>query len=107
MSQFDDRRTAAETKHVRDEDMTFRINARRNRLLGVWAAERMRLTPEETSAYATSVVQADFEEIGDEDVVRKLFGDLTAAGVEVDDAQIRAALVEKLIEARRQLMEAQ
>ena len=53
----------------------------------------MGLTPEETTAYATSVVQADFEEAGDEDVIRKLLGDLTSAGVEVDDAMIRAALL--------------
>jgi len=107
MSQFDDRRTAHETKHVRDEDLAFRITARRNRLLGVWAAEQMKLTAEETSAYATSVVQADFEEVGDEDVIRKLLGDLAAAGVDIDDARIRTALADKSVEARRQLMEAQ
>ena len=88
-----------------DEEMMFKITARRNKLLGHWAAEKMGLTPEETAAYATSVVQADFEEAGDEDVVRKLMGDLTSAGVEVDDAMIRAALDEKMAEARRQFIE--
>ena len=65
----------------------------------------MGLTPEETTSYATSVVQADFEEAGDEDVIRKLLGDLTSAGVEVDDAMIRAALDAKMVEARRQFIE--
>jgi hypothetical protein len=89
-----------------DADTAFRVAARRNRLLGHWAAEKMGLSPEETEAYAKAVIQADFEEAGDEDVIRKLLGDLTTAGVDVDDAKIRAALDAKLIEARRQIMEA-
>jgi hypothetical protein len=107
MTTFDDRERAFETKFARDEDMAFRITARRNRLLGVWAAELMKLTPEETGSYATSVVQADFEESGDDDVVRKLLGDMLAAGVEVDDSAIREALTAKSVEARRQLMAAE
>lgn len=107
MTTFDDRERAFETKFARDEEMMFRITARRNRLVGQWAAEKMGLTPEETDAYAKAVVQADFEEAGDEDVIRKLLGDLTSAGIEIDDAGVRAALGEKTIEARRQLMEAQ
>ena len=62
------------------------------------------LTAEETDAYAKAVVQADFEEAGDEDVIRKVLGDLIAAGCDVDDAGVRAALEEKSIEAKRQLM---
>ena len=77
------------------------------KLVGEWAAERMGLTPEETDAYAKSVVQADFEEAGDEDVIRKLAGDLTAAQVEISDAEIRAALNDKAVEARRQFMDKQ
>lgn len=107
MTSFDDRERAFETKFARDEDMQFRVTARRNKLVGQWAAGLMGLTPEETTAYATSVVQADFEEAGDEDVIRKLIGDLTAAQVDVDDAAIRQALVDKTVEARRQLMESQ
>ncbi len=107
MTTFDDRERAFEAKYVRDEEMAFRVTARRNRLLGQWAAEKMALTPEETDAYAKAVVQADFEESGDEDVVRKLLGDLTAAGVEIDDAAVRAAVEQMTVEARRQLMEAQ
>lgn len=105
MTTFDEREHAFEAKFAHDEEMAFRIVARRNRLLGQWAAAHMRLTPEETDAYAKAVVHAEFEEAGDEDVVRKLLGDLGAAGVETDEATVRAALDEQLIEARRQLME--
>ena len=102
MTTFDNRENAFENKFAHDADLHFKITARRNKLVGHWAAEKMGLTPEETTSYATSVVQADFEEAGDEDVVRKLLGDLTSAGVDVDDAMIRAALEEKMVEARRQ-----
>ncbi len=107
MTTFQDRERAEEAKFARDEELLFRITARRNRLLGEWAAERMGLNPAEADAYAKSVVQADFEETGDEDVVRKLLGDLTGAGVEVDDAQIREQLGFKTAEAKRQLVDAQ
>ncbi|GAA0745426.1 DUF1476 domain-containing protein [Sphingomonas sp. ABOLD] len=105
MSTFDDRERAFEAKFARDEDMAFRITARRNKLLGQWAAAKMGLTPEETDAYAKAVVQADFEEAGDEDVIRKLLGDMLAANVEIDDATVRRAIEEQTVEARRQLME--
>lgn len=104
MTDFKDRQRAEETNFAREEEMLFRITARRNRLLGAWAAERMNLSATETEAYAKAVVQADFEEAGDEDVVRKLIGDLTSAGVDTNDAEVRAALEAKQIEARRQLM---
>lgn len=104
MTDFKDRERAEEAKFAHDEESAFKVAARRNRLLGHWAAEKMNLTAEETDAYAKAVVQADFEEAGDEDVIRKLLGDLTAAGVDVDEAGVRAALEEKAIEARRQLM---
>jgi len=107
MTTFDDREKAFENKFAHDQEMVFRITARRNRLLGQWAAELMKLTAAETDAYAKSVVQADFEEAGDEDVVRKLLGDLTSAGVEIDDGHIRSALNAKTTEARRQIMEEQ
>jgi hypothetical protein len=104
MTDFSDRERAEEAKFAMDEQTAFRVAARRNRLLGHWAAAKMGLTPEETDAYAKAVIQADFEEAGDEDVIRKVLGDLTAAGVDIDDAGIRAALDEKAIEAKRQLM---
>ena len=107
MSQFDDRERAFETKFAHDEEMKFRVIARRNRLLGEWAARKMGLSQAETESYAKDVVRADFEEAGDEDVIRKVLGDLTAAGVETNDAEIRQTIEHKLVEAKRQLMEAQ
>jgi hypothetical protein len=107
MSTFDDRERAFETKYARDQDMQFRVTARRNKLLGHWAARLMGLTDAEADAYAKEVVRADFEEAGDEDVIRKLIGDLTSAGVDVDETKIRQALEHKTVEARRQLMESE
>lgn len=104
MTDFKDRQKGEEAKYAMDEDTAFRVAARRNRLLGEWAAGLMGLTPEETEAYKKAVVQADFEEAGDEDVIRKLLGDLTQAECDVDEATVRAQLEEKSIEARRQLM---
>lgn len=104
MTDFKDRERAEEAKFAMDADTAFRVAARRNRLLGQWAAEKMSLTKEEGEAYAKAVIQADFEEAGDEDVIRKVLGDLTAAGVEIDEAGVRAALEDKNVEARRQLM---
>lgn len=104
MTTFDDRERAEEAKFAHDSDMLFRVHARRNRLLGQWAAERMGLSAVEAEGYAKSVVQADFEEGGDEDVVRKLLGDMTSAGIETDEAEVRQAMEAKQIEARRALM---
>lgn len=104
MTDFRDRERAEEAKFAMDEDTAFRIAARRNRLLGRWAAEKMRLTPEETDAYAKAVIQAEFEEAGDEDVIRKVLGDLVGAGCDIDEAGVRSALAEKSVEAKRQLM---
>ena len=105
MTDFNDRERAEEAKFAMDEETAFRVAARRNRLLGQWAAVKMGLTAEETDAYAKSVVQADFEEAGDEDVIRKLLGDMVAAGVDIDEAAVRAALDAKAVEARRQFIE--
>lgn len=104
MTTFDDRERAFEAKFARDDEMQFRVHARRNRLLGQWAAVRMGLTDAEADAYAKSVVQADFEEAGDEDVIRKLQGDLMAAGVDCSESEVRAAMDEHAVLARRQLM---
>ncbi len=104
MTDFQDRQKGEERKFAMDAETAFRVAARRNRLLGHWAAEKMNLSPEETEAYAKAVIQADFEEAGDEDVIRKVLGDLTSAGCDIDDAAVRAALEEKSVEAKRQLM---
>lgn len=102
MTQSDDR--SLEAKLAQDEDTLFRILARRNRLLGEWAAELMGLSEAETEAYAADLVRADFEGGGGKDVVLKLLGDLTAAGVDIDQDRIREAIKDKLVEARRQLI---
>ena len=107
MTTFDDRERAFEAQYARDEEMQFRIIARRNRLMGGWAAGLMGLTEVEATSYAKDVVRADFEAAGEEDVIRKLLGDLTSAGVDIDDTRIRDALAHKTVDARRQLMEAQ
>ncbi len=106
MSQFDDRERAFEAKYARDEEMLFRITARRNRLLGQWAARQMGLTEAEAESYSKDVIRSDFEEAGDHDVVRKVLGDLTSAGIDCDEDQVREALKNKEIEARRQIIEA-
>lgn len=105
MTAFDDRENAFESKYAHDEEMQFKITARRNKLLGYWAAEKMGLTAEEAEAYGKSVVQADFEEAGDDDVLRKVQGDLTTAGVEANEASVRAAMEELIVEARRQFID--
>ena len=94
MTTFDDRERAFESMFARDQEMQFKIVARRNRLLGQWAAGLMGLTEAEADAYA-------------KDVIRKILGDLTSAGVDCDEARIRTALEHKTVEARRQLIEAQ
>jgi len=104
MTDFKDREKGEERKFVLDAETAFRVAARRNRLLGHWAAEKMGLGPEETDAYAKAVIQADFEEAGDEDVIRKVLGDLVAAGCDMDDTDVREALEAKSVEAKRQLM---
>jgi len=105
MTQFNDRERAFESKFAHDEEMKFRMIARRNRLLGEWAARKMGLSAEETVTYAKDVIRADFEEAGDEDVIRKVLGDLTAAGVDSDESRIRDALGHKLVEAKRQVIQ--
>src|SRR5438105_14121127 len=106
MTQFDDRERAFEAKFARDEEVQFRVAARRNRLLGAWAARQMGLTDAEAESYAKDVIRSDFEEAGEHDVIRKVLGDLTSAGVECDEETVREAMRNKEIEARRQIIEA-
>jgi hypothetical protein len=98
---FDDRENAFEAKFAHDADMQFRAEARRNKLLGLWAAGLMGRTGPEADAYAMEVVKADFQEAGHEDVVRKVKADL---GDRVTDEQIRAKMAELLITAKGQLL---
>ena len=101
MTTFDDRENAFENKYAHDEEMKFKAEARRNKLLGLWAAGLLGKTGDEAAAYAKEVVMADFEEAGDEDVYRKVAGDLGGNATEV---QIRTKMVELMVEAKRQIM---
>lgn len=101
MTTFDDRENAFENKFAHDAEMQFRATARRNKLAGLWAAGLLGKSGQEAADYAITVVQADFEEAGDEDVVRKLAADL--AGHATAD-EIRAKLMALLPEAKAQLM---
>jgi hypothetical protein len=100
MSTFDDRESAFENKFVHDEELAFKAIARRNKLVGLWAADLMGKSGDEAAAYAKEVVIADFEEAGHDDVVRKLMADL---GDRADEATIRAKMAEFLPVARAQI----
>lgn len=104
MTTFDDRQKAFEAKFAHDADLKFKVAARRDKLVGLWAAGKLGLSGDAADAYAKSTVIADLEEAGDEDVVRKLVADLDAKGVA--EAEVRAALAEQSEIARRQIMEA-
>ncbi|MEM9706343.1 MAG: DUF1476 domain-containing protein [Pseudomonadota bacterium] len=99
MSSFDDRKDSFEAKFAHDETLRFKAEARRNKLLGLWAAELMGLSGDKAEDYAKTVIVADLEEAGDEDVFRKLRKDLDTAGVEQSDHQIRRHMDEFLRQA--------
>ena len=99
MAQFDDRRDAMEKKFAHDEELRFKATARRNKMLGLWVAGQLGRSGPEADAYAKSVVVADFEEAGDDDVLRKVKADLEAGGVQVSDAALRTRMDELLVTA--------
>ncbi|MEM8957747.1 MAG: DUF1476 domain-containing protein [Pseudomonadota bacterium] len=101
MTTFDDRENAFESKFAHDNEMMFKAVARRNKLLGYWAAELLGKTGDDAEAYAVEVVKSDFEEAGHEDVVRKVAGDV---GDKATDDEIRAKMAELLTVAQMQLM---
>lgn len=103
MANMDDRKDAFEKKFAHDEELKFKATARRNKLLGLWAAEKLGKTGEAAEAYAKEVVIADFQEAGDGDVFRKLRADFDAAGVEQSDHQIRRTMDELLDQAIEQV----
>ena len=102
MSGLDDRGDAFENKYAHDAEMQFKAMARRNKLLGVWLAPQ--IGEADADAYAKSVVIADLEEQGDEDVIKKVMADITAAGASLTEADIRAKLTELGAEAKTQIM---
>jgi len=105
MTTFDDRERAFEAKFAHDQELLFKVHARRDKLLGKWAAQRMGLSPAETDAYCRDLVHTDFEMVGDTDITKRLLGDLTGAGVDIDEAAIRAQIEVASAAARRQLIE--
>ena len=105
MTTFDERKDAAEKRFAHDAELEFKANARRNKLLGLWVAEKLGKSGAEADAYAKSVVMADFEEAGDDDVLRKVKKDLDAGGVALDDATIRKAMADLLSRAIEEIRE--
>ncbi|MEZ5827882.1 MAG: DUF1476 domain-containing protein [Hyphomicrobiales bacterium] len=103
MTSFDEREKSFERKFALDEELRFKSTARRNKLLGLWAAEKMGLSGDDAQAYAREVVKADLEEPGEEDVFRKIRKDFDAKGVDQSDHQIRRAMAELIVEAVSQI----
>lgn len=103
MTTFDDRKNAYESKFAHDEALRFRAVARRNKLLGAWAAEKLGRSGPEAEAYALEVIRSDFAEAGDEDVARKVLADLEGAGVPVDAQTVRQKMDELLVVAATQI----
>ena len=103
MTAFDDRKDAFEKKFAHDEELRFKATARRNKLLGLWAAGQLGKSGADAEAYAKSVVMADFEEAGDDDVLRKVFEDLKGAGASITEGDVRLKMDELMAVAREQI----
>jgi len=103
MTTFDDREKGFETKYALDQEQEFKAVARRNKLLGLWAAEKMGLSADSADQYASAVVKADFEQPGEEDVYRKIHQDLEGAGIEASEGEIRRKMDELSSVAREQI----
>ena len=105
MSGFDDREKAFETQYLHDQDLQFKVEVRRNKLLGLWVAdELLGITGDARDAYAKEVISADFEEPGEEDVVRKVMADLGAKGVDFSEHRLRNKMEELMAVAKQQMM---
>ncbi len=102
MTSFDNRENAFENKYAHDEELRFKVTNRRNKLLGLWAAERMGKT--DASAYAKEVVMEDFKEAGDDDVLQKVLADLTGANIEITAEELRSKMNALIGEAKQQVM---
>lgn len=104
MTTFDDRKKGFEEKFAHDQDLQFRVMNRRNRLMGLWAAEQLGKTGDDATAYAKEVVLADFEVPGPDDVVRKVMKDFQDAGVDISEHRVRKHLDELMAAAKEQVM---
>lgn len=101
---FDEREKGFEAKYHHDQEIRFKVTARRNKLLGLWAAELMNISGAEAEAYAKEVVTADFEEAGDADVLRKVLADLEARSVDVNELRLRKEMDRLMDVAREQIL---
>ena len=99
MTTFDKREEGFEKKFAHDEELRFKANARRNKLLGLWAAEKLGLSGDAANAYAKEVVMADFEESGDNDVLKKVHADLTAKGITQSEQDVRRTMIDLMEKA--------
>jgi hypothetical protein len=104
MATFDERKKGFEDKYKHDKELEFKVNARRNKLLGLWAAKELGVPAAEQDAYAKAVVMADFEKPGDDDVVQKILADFKLKGVEMSEHRLRKHMTELLEIARQQVM---
>lgn len=103
MTQFDDREQAYEKEFARNEEFDFKVTARRNKLLGLWAADKLGLTGDVADVYATEIVKSDFKKVGDEDVYAKVKGDLDEKKADVSEHQLRREMEQLMEVARAQL----
>ena len=103
MTTFDKREEGFEKKFAHDEELRFRATARRNKLLGLWIAQKLGMSGADADAYAKEVVQSDFEEAGDDDVFRKVRKDLDAKGVAASDQEIKTQMIELMAQAVSQI----
>ncbi|RED49971.1 DUF1476 domain-containing protein [Aestuariispira insulae] len=106
MTQFDDIEKAREAKFSHEQEVEFKAIMRRNKLIGLWAADEMGLTGADADAYAKTIIDIDFEKVGHEDVVQKLLADMLAKGVETSDHIVRKQMDDLLVEAKKQLASA-
>ena len=104
MTSFDDRKKGQEEKFRHDQELGFKVTARRNKLFGLWAAGKMGISGGEAEAYAKEVVAADFERPGDDDVIGKVRNDLAAKGIRLSDAQLKDELQRLAGEAKKQIL---
>lgn len=104
MTTLDDREKSFEARFIHDEELRFKVQNRRNKLLGLWAAQLLKMPPAEAEAYARAILASDFEKPGDEDVHDKVYADLHARGIDLSDHRLRRKMDELMREARRQIM---
>ena len=105
MTQFNDREKAFEAKFQKDQELQFKVNARRNKLLGLWAAEKLGIAGDDAEAYAKEVVVADFDSPGDDDVLKKVMDDFSGKGVDATEAAVRYEMDRLLEQAKREVAE--